>query len=69
MPWSLTQKDPSCLSLEVVAPPGTETNEVLEGLRAKKPQDTSWHLPPVGPPRSLLWGGSLLKLCQHCLVQ
>lgn len=45
MPRPLNQKDTSCLSLEAVTPPGTETNEVLEGLRTEKPQDTSWHLP------------------------
>lgn len=45
--------DTSCLSLEVVAPPRTETNEVLEELRAEKPQDTSWHLLLMGPHESL----------------
>lgn len=69
MPRPLNQKATSCLSLEVEAPPRTETNEVLEGLRTERPQDTSWHLPWVGPPESLFWAGSLLKLCQCRLVQ
>lgn len=69
MPRPLNPKDASSLSLEVVAPPRTETDEVLEGLKAEKPQDTSWHLLRVRPPESLLWAGSLLKPCQHCLLQ
>lgn len=69
MPRSLNPKDTSCLSLEVAALPRTETNEALEGLRVEKPQDTGWHLLWVGPLESLLWTGSLLKLCQHCLIQ
>lgn len=67
MPRPLNQKDTSCVSLEAVAPPRTETNEVLEGLRAERPQDTSWHLLRVGPPESRFWAGSLLQLCQLAL--
>lgn len=38
------EPDTSCLSLEVVAPPRTETNEVLGEVRAEKPRDATWHL-------------------------
>lgn len=62
------EPDTSCLSLEVVAPPSTETNEVL----GEESREGPGHDPASlrrGPPESLLGSGLWLKLFQYRFVQ
>lgn len=59
MPRPLNQKATSCLSLEVEAPPRTETNEVLEGLEQRGPRTRA----------GIFHGWGLLRACSglaHC---